>query len=221
MAKTVAEEYRRIRRKYYWLSANQAILWARGNVKPTELDWTIDYGRHVATGKTTRDGFDIVVTVDDDVYPTRHVEETDANTGIRNPNFRWEGDEYDSRRHQRYLSLESDSTVPDLAEEYHRRGDARNVAWERARVSLQEEAEGYLSNESNEFIMTATVYLGGAELGTDSLGGCDVDPIEDLEKQFDNIVLENSIIEEAMDQAVKELKELDAKIHASGVLTTV
>jgi hypothetical protein len=95
------------------------------------------------------------------------------------------------------------------------------VAWERARVSLQEEADGYLSNEQSEFIMTATVYLGGTELGTDSIGGCDVDPSEDLEKQLDNMVGETSIIEEAMEQAVKELAVLDTKIHATGLLTTV
>lgn len=217
---TTAEEYRRLRRKYPYNPASQTILWARGNVKDPELDWKTFVGRHVAVATTVRDGFDIRVTVDYDENADPMVEETDTDTGIRNPRFRWTGDAWDVRHIERYLSVESGTTVRELAPYYHDGGDSKNVAWERARQSLQREAEAYMADDYAEYVIKATASLDGIELGSGAIGGCDVDSDARFEKELDNLVSETGVIEEAIAEARDNAKKLDARLHQTGLLTT-
>jgi len=219
---TAAEEYRRLRRKNPGLPAKQAVLWARGNVKPSTLDWTLYEGSHVAVGRTTRDGFEVRVIIDYDTDTYGRVEETDTDTGIRNPRFgqRWTGDSWDTRNVRRYLSLESDSTVKELASYYHKAGASKNVAWEEARESLQEEAERYLSDDHAEYVIHAKAYLDGVPMGESGyVGGYEVDDRESFEKQLDDFAHETDCIDEVIEEARAKVRALDVKIHASGVLT--
>lgn len=221
---TAAEEYRRLRRRDPGLPSKQAILWARGNVKAPTLDWTLYAGNHVAVGKTTKDGFEVrvIIDYDDDGYGGR-VQETDTDTGIRNPRFgqKWTGDSWDTRNVCRYLSLESDSTVRELASYYNKAGASKSVAWEYARESLQEEAEEYFADDHAEYDIHAKAYLDGVFMGESGyVGGFEVDGRESLEKQFDDFALETDCIDEAIEDAREKVRALDVKIHASGVLTT-
>lgn len=206
---TLAEEYFRIRRKHPWLPSSQTILWARGNLKPLEFEWETFVGRHLAVGTGTRDGFDIRIEVDQSEYVTSQYEFTDEDTGIRNPNFKWEGDPYYSRNQQRFIQLESETTVPDLAKDYNRRGEARGVAWETARESLQKEANDIIEGNEVEVYITATVSIKGARLGSDSIGSTlTISYGSEMERDCDNLVLETGVVEEAIEEARESAVEL-------------
>ena len=221
MVHDVAAEYVRIRREHPWLPASQAILWARGNLKPLTLEWETFEGNHFAVGRGERDGFDITVYVDYDSwggvgdFPTP----TDDNTGIRNPNF--DRDAYRGDATKPYLELVSGYTLPQLAADYRKQGDAKGVAWERARESLQDEAEGYLSDDYVQLVFRAVASVGGAELGEGALGSDLIIDYKTLERELDNTVAETDIIEQAIEEAKVNLPALVTKIEAvAGHLTT-
>lgn len=216
----VAAEYLRLRKEHPSLSANQAMLWARGNLKPTELKWETFEGNHFAVGRGERDGFDVRVVVDYDEYPSQTAPTpTDDDTGIRNPDFEY--DEYDYQRGKRFLELESGSTVRELAPYYNRAGASKSVAWERARESLQEEAEAYLSDDYVQLVYRAEVSVGGAKLGEEALGSDLIIDYRTLEKELDNTVVETGIIEEAIEQAKENLPSLVAKVEEAAAYLTI
>lgn len=202
------DEYKRIRRKHTNLGAKQALLWARGNVKPLTHEWDV-YGKggHVAATTFEQEGFTIKVTIDYDEFVSGRWEPTDVNTGIRNPNFR-----YDAYREEpRYISLESDSTVRDLASYLNQAGASKSVAWREAEVSLNEEAAHYLESDYCEYVTTATAYIEGVEVGEDSVGGYEPDPAQPIERMAEDSLMESSVVEEAIEQA----REAMAKIVAA------
>jgi hypothetical protein len=197
-------EYRRIRREHPYVQAKNAFLWARGNIKPTELQWET-FGNHFASAKTQRDGFDIRVIVDYDEYPTDPmVSETEDDTGIRNPAYQGP----DDYRHSRFLSIESGETLRGLVPYYRKQGDAKNVAWERARQSLQDEAKAYLSDDYVRLVITVKVSKKGIELGSASIGTDLIIDYKTLERELDDAVSEAGLISEAIDEARKNLAEL-------------
>jgi hypothetical protein len=206
----VSANYRRIRARVPSLPAKQAILWARGNAKPRTLTFT-HAGRSLGAAIIERDGFKVVVTIDYDDMPSERVTTTDVNTGIRNPNFEWRGDEYASRGENRFLQLESESTVREIAPYYHKGGASKNVAWEDARESLQKEAERYLEPDYAEYIVKATAFKEDIELGSSpTIGGIEIDEDEDFDKQFEDAVFETGVIDEAIEDAREHLARLVA-----------
>lgn len=212
-AKYVATEYMRLRKKHPWLPSKQAILWARGNVKPLEFEWEPFTGNHLAVGTGTRDGFDIRITVDQSDEVSDAVTVTDTDTGIRNPNFDWQTDGW--RREGRFIALESDSTVQDLAKEYRKYGDARNVAWERAHEALQDEAESYINGDTVPVYFTATASVKGMELGTGSIGSeLALTYGVEMERECDNTVQETDIVEQAIEEARENAAELREALAA-------
>jgi hypothetical protein len=217
----VSAEYLRIRKEHPWLPSKQAMLWARGNVKPLELEWKTFEDNHFAVGRGERDGFDIAVYVDYDDYGFRNTgTPTHDYTGIRNPEFDPElgRDSYarafDSNRAKRWLALESDTTLPGLAGEYRKRGEARAVAWYDAEQSLKEEAQAYLSDDYVQLVFRAVASVGGVELGEASLGSDLIIDYRTLEKELDNIVAETGVIEEAIEEARANVQPLRDKLEA-------
>lgn len=213
---TLATEYGRIRHKHPDLPSKQAVLWARGNLKPLEFEWDTFVGNHLAVGKGKRDGFDIRIVVDQSDYVTSQYDFTDQNTGIRNPNFTWKGDEYSSKNQSRFIQLESDTTVPDLAKEYNKRGEARGVAWETARESLQKQADDIINGEEVEVVVTVTASIKGAVLGESSVGSVlALSYGLEMERDCDNVTLETCLVEEAIEEGrggAVELREALAAI---------
>lgn len=203
---TVETEYRRIRKEHPYMSAKQAILWARGNLKPTILDWQTFSGRGFASATGKVEGFDISVVADYDQYWSDSVvTETDDDTGIRNPAYNH--DDY-YRRHKKFLSLESDSTVRELATYYHKAGESRNVAWEDARTSLQKEAEDYLGDDYVRLIITVKASRLGIELGSASISSDYIIDWRDIERELDSTVYEHGLVDEAIEEAKENLESL-------------
>lgn len=209
MASELASEYRRLRKENPSLPAKQAILWAKGNLRPLELDWEDGPGWPVAlTAQTTRGGFDIRINVTYDEYGSQNYSETDVDTGIRNPRFRWEGDEYSSRGGKRFIALESDNTVRELAPYLRKMGASKNVAWEDARESLRDEAAIYMAEDYSEYVITVRASVNGTVLGDASIGGVDVTNTwgERFYREIEDVALhESMLIEEAIDEARESL----------------
>jgi hypothetical protein len=183
-------------------------------LRPTTLTWTTFPNNYVAVGRVTQDGFDVRVIVDYDQYTDPRVEETDVDTGIRNPRFRWTGDPWDTRHTKRFLSLESETTVRELAPDYRTSGMSRHVAWETARVSLQKEADAYMEDDYCEYVMRAEASIDDIKLGESfSLGGIEVESYRTMERDFEDAAVENGLIEEAIAEARKSLAKLVAAAH--------
>jgi hypothetical protein len=207
MNEALQAEYLNIRRKHPWLPSKQAILWAKGNLKPLALEWITFPNGHFAEAKAfeSPEGYDIRVVVDYDEYASVDITFTDdPSSGIRNPRYvypdrGWGGRETGSDK--RYVQLESDYTVAQLAKDYHERGESKGVAWEHARESLEDEAKGYLGEDYVQLIVTAIASIDGVEIGR---GGIGTDLIIDygtLERELDNAVEETGVIFEAVENA--------------------
>lgn len=200
MDEALVKEYKRIRKAHTTLPASQAILWARGLLKPTTLDWELWTGRHVAVGKGKVDGFDVRAVVDYDDYATYDIGFTSEDTGIRNPH--WHDGKPDR---DKYVTLES-GTVRELAPYFHKAGMAKNVAWEYARKSLTEEAASYLDNKVMCLVAHVTVSVAGVEVGEGGHIGTELlDTEYRLEKELDDFVSECGMVEEAIEDARKSL----------------
>lgn len=213
--------YKRIRKSNPVIGAKSAMQWAKGQTRQERLPWGSGAGNHAALAVFERDGFTVRVIVDYSDEPQDRVHETDENTGIRNPRFRWTGDSWDTRHVERYLALESDYTVRQLAEDWNGRpyGMSKSVAWDEALASLTKEAEGYLADDFTEYNVTVEVLFEGAELGTASVGGFEPDEFQFAEQVGDMAALDEGLLDEALYEARAAVKELDAKLHASGLLT--
>ena len=153
--------------------------------------------------------------------PSDRIEFTDKNTGIRNPEFRWLGDQSETNYQYRndpehgcrFIALESDSTVPELAKEY-RKHMGRHEAWEAARESLRDEAAVYLDPGFTEYALEATASIAGVELGSNGISGCEVDDSVLLEKQLDDLCEETGVIDEAIAEARDNLEKVTAAQRA-------
>ena len=215
--KTLASEYALARKKYPGLPAKQAVLIARGRLRPLEFEWEDGYRSLVTlSAKTEREGFDIELVVAYEQYPVHEYDETSDDTGIRNPHFRWNGEQY-GVRHKRFIALESGNTVRELAEYYNKAGASRNVAWEDARESLAKEAEWVTDEQYTEYVLTAKASVDGIELGSASTGGFDIGPDvwgEELQREVESGFVDTGLIEEAIEEARENLASVIAKEQA-------
>lgn len=223
MNDTTLKTYRRLRKENPTLGARNALSWAKSLDKPLAFDWSGNPGRHVNAATTTREGFDVRIVVDYDEYAERRATLTDKDTGIRNPDFDWDdGDGYMYRNNPqkgcRYIELESEYTVVQLADDYHGMGMSRSVALDVARKSLEDEAREYLSDTWASYVVSVKVSIGGIEMGSAGIGGVEVGDgyggyVHD-EREFESSVEENGLIEEAIDEARKSMTRIIAAKEA-------
>lgn len=205
-------EYRAIRKRDPRLPAKIALSWAKRVEAPLELEWDT-FGRGgVATATGERDGYDVSVTVDYDPYRQIDITFTDDNdTGIRNPKYHgpdgW-------NREKKFIELESGYTVAALAEDLRgRSGRSKNVAWEEARQSLQDEAAMYLGEDYIMVTVDVSVSVDGVVLGEASIGS-DFQlwqPGSSFERELEDCVIENGLIAEAIDNAKENLDSITEK----------
>lgn len=221
---TLQETYRRLRDEGY--RARGALVVARQQLREPEFDWR--GAGNPWRGKTTRDGFDIVVRVDYDEIGDRDVKWTEREwdlpdrhkSAYRNPNGRlvhdddtyngmvWKG--YDHR----YAYCVPTMQVVELAEYYHDHdGQSRSVALDRAREAVREVVELYNDDTYAEYVIRVTAYRNGIELGSDSLGGVSV---SDGSERYELVQLEEVLNDHGMiDNAVSEAQEALAGLCAS------
>lgn len=224
--------YRRLRRENPTLSAKHALSWAKSLDKPLAFDWTVKSGQHANAAQTTRDGFDVRITVDYDQYADRRADYTDKDTGIRNPDYRYADGDGDYRYRNdpqhglRYIEVESGYTVPDLAADYNKQGMSKSVALDVARKSLEDEAREYLSDMWTSYVVTVDVSLAGIKMGSASLGGIETGTDWSAsfhdEREFESAIEDNSMIDEAIDNARESMSHLmavAAKIGLDNVVT--
>jgi len=206
-------EYKRLRAQGNGAKVSLDI--ARHYVKPTTLDWKVTFDRHLAIGRGTVDGFDIraVVDYDDRTYD---YDFTDTDTGIRNPQYRWDGPGSEAK----FIALESGETVRGLAPYLRKQGMSKHVAWETARLSLQEEARTYFNNEIILVGATVTASTEGVDLGSTSFG---FDLSDDhLEQDLDDAVMDavSEAIYDARENLDKVIAAERTKLSALEALTT-
>jgi hypothetical protein len=219
MDEQTLRNYRRLRSQNPTLGARNALRWAKSLTKPLAYDWSVNPGNHVNAATTTREGFDIRILVDYDLYADRRAEYTDNNTGIRNPDFDWDdGDGYHYRNNpqkgNRYIEVESGYTVPSLADDYNKMGMSKSVALDVARKSLEDEAREYLADEWASYVITVKASLSGIEMGSASLDGTETSMDTRDEVEFEVTVDDYDLIGEAIENARESMTHLLAAKEA-------
>jgi hypothetical protein len=202
----VLTEYRSWRQK--GLRAKDALSLAKRGDPPFEIDYC---------DKPTsfeRDGFTVTVKVEPDCcdYGDYLGEFTDTwSEGVlENPRANWHTEEDWRGRQVRvsgWNSHEYEWFLPQITEEEHYRdlcrykfgkAEARRLARKYTEDAL------YRALEYEAWVVIVTVYREGIELGSDALGGIDVDSFDEIPW----IVHDHGMIEEAIERAKDALEKL-------------
>lgn len=215
MDEALVKEYRKTRKEHPLVGAKQALLIAKHNLKPLRFEFSPS-GRHVAYAEVEDGPFTLVATADYDEYNEARYSYTDKNTGIRNPDFDWLGSYSETnwryrnndQKGSRFIELESGYTLPELAKDFRGYGMSKNVAWETARASLEDEFEAYRGDmpEVTSYVITVTVMADGAELGSASIGTETTWAHE--ERDINDAIEDCGLVEEAMAEAQARLAKL-------------
>ena len=220
---TLEEAYRRQRREGY--RASTALVIARQRLREPAFDWR--GAGNPWTGKTTNEGFDIVIrvnyedSIDPDItWTSNEWELPDRHRSVyRNPHGRlvhdddtWNGMVWKGYDH-RYAYCVPTMQVAELADYYHQHdGRHRSVAIDDAREVVREIVELYTGDTYNEYWVRVTAFKNDIELGEDSLGGVSVsDGPESYELvQIEEVVNDHGMIENAVSRAQEALAGLCA-----------
>lgn len=207
------DTYRQERRKDDRLPARYALAIARAKHRDLRYEWDesqVGFGHSLGVARAAfeQDGFDIEVNVSYEDAPDPTYSETSDDTGIRNPHFRYNGEWQDyGNRHQRYIQLEGGDTVRELAGYYHKAGDSRNVAWERARKSLASEVKVYVNDLYTQYAIRVTASVDGEELGVATLNCVDIGDVwgEEFHREIEGVLSDTDMIGEAIEEARENL----------------
>jgi hypothetical protein len=204
------QKCRKLRAAHPGVSPACILHWARART-PLALDWC--NGR----ARLKRSGFDIEARwrMDEcgDVSYLGEFSRTPGEEGFRvdprntpgKPGYhaQWPQDEYG----EICFYIPHNSPREAARELWERHGYSKGVAWALAQAQMRQDAQRlaeYWAGARAQYYLTVTASRHGVELGGDSLGGIDVD----REAEFDNIIEENNMIENAIREARSALAEL-------------
>ena len=215
--------YRRNRREGY--RAQSALAIARRQLRKPGFDWRS--AGNPWRGKTTSEGFDIVIRVDyedhidlDATFTEREYELPDRHKSVyRNPHGSlvhdddtWNGMVWKGYDH-RWAYCVPTMQVAELADYYHDHdGRHRSVAIDDARKAVRDVVELYTDDHYSEYFIRVTAYKNGIELGEDSLGSVDLSDGSEsyMLVQLEGVVSEHGMIENAVSRAHEALAGLCA-----------
>ena len=206
----ILQAYRKERREDPYTTARWALFQARAKCKPIRYEW---HGRHDGGSYTTfeQEGFDIRIDVkpDEDNGADYTLSETPLRNGLFVDIRSWR---LGQGAPKQWWLPESGEDVPTLATYYHKHGESKSVAWEHARASLHAEMEMDLTDHWSWWLIIATASVEGIELGSDILGGCQME--YDDRRQIEDILDSAGLIDEAIAQAKRNVKDVLGKLRS-------
>lgn len=195
------------------IGATTALQWAKSEPAP-ELDWNDSGDR----AELERDGYHVVVRVEPDDMVPQDVTFTDNAPDdpimerlCRNPNA-WDNGEPFSGYARRLRYIVPDFTSYDEMRRYLRsRGYSRNESDVRAARSIRDLVELFASDDYSVSVVVVEVYRLGVELGSDSLGGIDIDgrgSWQAARERLESVIAEHDLIGRAVADARETAREL-------------
>lgn len=190
---TTAERYRKLRADWPYYPARYALIAARDNAAP-EFEWT-DNGE---SATTTRDGFDIVITVDvDDIGP----DGTFTDTFTPGLSVKIVRSEFDVNAYRVYYDGVSGS-LAEHRKAYSEMGYAKHTADCQARANLLNEMRDAMNG--TQYVLIVKAMRNGIELASDALGGIGLSAGtygEDARREFESVVHDHDMIGNATSEA--------------------
>lgn len=195
------------------IPASVALTWAR-SAPALALDWNGAGDR----AELERDGFAIVVRVEPDDIPPAEADFTDAAPAdpmmerlCRNPRA-WDvdGEPLYGSGHYRYV-VPACTSYADERAALHARGYSRHDADAIARRSVRQLVELLVSDDYTSSVVVVTASRAGVELGSDALGGVDIDgrgSWQDARSRLESVISDHEMIDGAIADARSTLQNL-------------
>lgn len=208
MDATVIERYRKLRKKYPRLPANQAAIWARTEAPEDAvpgLTWDRNATNYTPRGIGHVDGFDVVIAMDYDQFAEPDGSFTDSWSEDVVPNPDWGPGAYNMLRY--YSPLNS------WREEwkYNRAHLSRHEAYIVALQHAREDAER--DKQVEAYVITVTVSVEDVELAEESVGGFKIGPNSTSAEDRDYLISSAlEILDEALANAKATAKSIGPKL---------
>ena len=199
------EKYKQIRKEYVWLSVRSAWHQATYQKPPLKYDWEEKNARYGGVEAVTCKvgSFDVRVTYDyDECYD---------EYWLGHFTSKWEAGaiKWGAGRNQHEYWVPAYS-LEERMKDWKKRGCSKHQCWLLATKGIREDLSQATADRSY-YVITATVYLNGVEVGCDRLGGISEENVWD---NLAECAEDSGVVGEALRYARATVKALKSKIDS-------